>query len=1226
MRIFLLNYNSRERYTYERLMIELACASAGTAINAACRAIATGECTSAVVGGVNIFNRPETFQDLAAGHFTSQTGACKSFDAAADGYCRGEGAAMVVLKKLTTAVRDRDNIMAVIAATGVSQNANETHITVPHGPSQMALYRKALRLSGLNAHDIDFVEAHGSGTPVGDPIEANSISTVFGGANRAEILYMECLLASTVELSSLKRKRLDVTNAFHSALTEPLLSSVGELAEQLNFRDPLIPLETCSKGHSWQTATPKLVVAHTREPVFFTQAVRRITTQFGPCTWLEAGTGSGMPAMVRRALGPAASSHHIQSLNLGSSDPLDSLARATVDLWKLGHRLQYWSFHSSQRHEYRSLNLPPYQFDKPRHWLEWKQLGQQPVESLSIGPTAPTERVLVSLTKKNANGAEFIIDSRSREWQLLVTSYVVLGMPMCPPSLYIEFVTRAAAMLQESPALEGSPALEDMVFHIPLRGDLDQNISITLESMRVPCSWKFSVDSQATHDSKATHYSSGLVSFVEADDRKVKAKFSRYQRLMSIAHTKELIGDLSAESLRGKSVHRSLSGLIQIGELYQGLKAVSAKDAEATGQIVLPPNDIMRDFVTNPVATDNFVQVASLHFNSLGDRTDNELFVNTALGRVQAAPVTNISTTESTSWIVYSNSADTGDTEFTSDIYVFNPHSSQLSMILLGAKFTKVAISSLRQMLLQGLGEQKQVAVAQENKVSAEPIEIFKPEPVRIQTVPKRTPSAGSEADTELDDLPNLDKALYELLSRVADVDTDEISNNTLILDMGMASKTSKFSRANTGSTAALSSNSDITRSESAAQSTGPTNPPETGPGSGEKLDSITIPSLKSAENVIEESQGSRAAQIWPSSCERFWTTAYPPQAELVTAYVIEALAKLGCDLRSITTDQVVPEIQHLARHNRLVNQLMNVLRDAGLVVRVKTGGKSRESSTFRIFLAYQSVPENLPNEPKLWPWVVETVSFKETGQNLLYADVNIPDQLEKTGKKRPIALLIHGGGFMLSSRKDVPPAQIKLLIEKGVIPVSVDYRRGPELNILDGAMTDVCDALRWARLELSNLQLPQSNLCLDGSQAVAVGWSTGGHLAMTLAWTAPALALKSPDAVLTFFTLHQTSKMNITTYKLNTESRLLLPDPRSRIVMHMNREVQVVPILRYGLPSIFCASTSEAALSHELPMPSAEEVAGISPLAQTQRGEYRMPTFMLHGAADGSVPIAQSK
>lgn len=117
----------------------------------------------AVAGGVNVITSPGLFQNLAAAKFLSPTGASKAFDANADGYCRGEGIGLVVLKPLSDAVAENDNILGVISGSAINQGANCTPITVPDQASQVSVYQKALSIAGTNALDVSYVEAHGTG-------------------------------------------------------------------------------------------------------------------------------------------------------------------------------------------------------------------------------------------------------------------------------------------------------------------------------------------------------------------------------------------------------------------------------------------------------------------------------------------------------------------------------------------------------------------------------------------------------------------------------------------------------------------------------------------------------------------------------------------------------------------------------------------------------------------------------------------------------------------------------------------------------------------------------------------------------------------------------------------------------------------------------------------------------------------------------------------------------
>jgi acetyl esterase/lipase len=112
---------------------------------------------------------------------------------------------------------------------------------------------------------------------------------------------------------------------------------------------------------------------------------------------------------------------------------------------------------------------------------------------------------------------------------------------------------------------------------------------------------------------------------------------------------------------------------------------------------------------------------------------------------------------------------------------------------------------------------------------------------------------------------------------------------------------------------------------------------------------------------------------------------------------------------------------------------------------------------------------------------------------------------------------MIHGGGFMTLSRKAVRPAQARYLLTKGLLPVSIDYRLCPEVNLTDGPITDTRDAYAWASRKLPSL-LSQYDVAVGKECVVAIGWSTGGHLAMSLGWTAQEVGLPPPRAVLSFY------------------------------------------------------------------------------------------------------------
>jgi len=168
------------------MAVDTACSSSLTAIHLACTSLRAKDCNLALTGGVNLTLSPLLNVTLSAAGMMSADGKCKTFSEDANGYVRGEGCGIVVLKRLSDALADKDNILGVIRATGVNQDGASSGFTVPNGLAQQKLIRQTLLKSGLRPQDIDYVEAHGTGTPLGDPIEAQSLGVVIGQAEQRD--------------------------------------------------------------------------------------------------------------------------------------------------------------------------------------------------------------------------------------------------------------------------------------------------------------------------------------------------------------------------------------------------------------------------------------------------------------------------------------------------------------------------------------------------------------------------------------------------------------------------------------------------------------------------------------------------------------------------------------------------------------------------------------------------------------------------------------------------------------------------------------------------------------------------------------------------------------------------------------------------------------------------------------------------------------------------------
>ncbi len=162
------------------LTVDTACSSGLTAVHLACHSLIDGESDLALAGGAAVILDPRKFVAGSAEGMLSPTGRCHAFDVAADGFASSEGCVVVLLKRLRDALRDGDRILAVIRGTAANQDGHTVNIATPSVTAQTAVYRAALAAAGVDAPSIGMVEAHGPGTPVGDPIEYASLAAVYG--------------------------------------------------------------------------------------------------------------------------------------------------------------------------------------------------------------------------------------------------------------------------------------------------------------------------------------------------------------------------------------------------------------------------------------------------------------------------------------------------------------------------------------------------------------------------------------------------------------------------------------------------------------------------------------------------------------------------------------------------------------------------------------------------------------------------------------------------------------------------------------------------------------------------------------------------------------------------------------------------------------------------------------------------------------------------------------
>ncbi|MFH8367579.1 type I polyketide synthase [Streptomyces sp. NPDC018031] len=161
--------------------VDSACSASLVAVHTACQSLRAGESDLALAGGVNVVLSP--IPSIAFSQFPGMVapdGRCKTFDASANGYVRGEGCGVVVLKRLSDAVRDEDRVLAVIRGSAVNQDGRSAGVTAPSGTAQRDVLRRALAAAGVEPEEVSYIEAHGTGTTLGDPIEVEALAEVYG--------------------------------------------------------------------------------------------------------------------------------------------------------------------------------------------------------------------------------------------------------------------------------------------------------------------------------------------------------------------------------------------------------------------------------------------------------------------------------------------------------------------------------------------------------------------------------------------------------------------------------------------------------------------------------------------------------------------------------------------------------------------------------------------------------------------------------------------------------------------------------------------------------------------------------------------------------------------------------------------------------------------------------------------------------------------------------------
>lgn len=1163
-------------WTGPGLTLDSACSSSLVSLHLACQAILNGECNAAVAGGSHVMTSPLCYQNLAGASFLSKTGQCKPFDIAADGYCRGEGCAVVFLKKLSTAIADNDQILGVIAGTAVRQNENCTPIVVPNAPSLTDIFNSVLKKSKLVPEQIGVVEAHGTGTAVGDPAEYDSIRRVLGGratqrtsqlllnsvkglighlectsgmaslvktvlmirngavppqasfnmlnpavkaededritvprsltqwnsgyraalinnygasgsnasmvvvqaprgshswppsgntteeevvkqskapfsicamddkgiatyasaltrflsshpdagladlsfnlarqsnrtlprrqlftcrsmsefkeqlaalederpaqqsnarpthtppvilafggqistfvgldrrlyettgvlqghldlcdsvcrslglasifpaifqrepiedpvhlqtalfamqyssakcwieggihpvavlghsfgeltamciagilsledgikmiANRAKAIRDQwgadkgVMMALEASLEDVKRlvevsnatlnqgqepaviacfngprsytlagsaaaidavagvlssdksftvnwKKLNVTNAFHSTLVEPLMTSLRESATDLTFEHPTIEWARCTETESGSDITGDFFAKHMREPVYFSHCVQRLSARYPECVWLEGGSNSTVTSMINRALGATQKNTFIP-VNLSSDAACDNLADTTVRLWAAGVDVTHWPHSGTQSSEYDGLLLPPYQFAKSKHWIELKDGQGVSIEAkekpTAAVPAAETEKMPETLLTfvgfQDASAkrhARFRVNNMIPQFAELMAGHTVANTaPICPATVQIDLAIDGLSQILGMGEGEFNPEIYDVENSAPICINPSLHISLDLEaSAGQPGAWLFRIASAASSSSPTTttHTSGRIVPSAKA--LSTELDLSRYQRVISHSRCRDLLNARDPEDvIQGRSIYKVFAEVVDYGEQYRGLVKLVGKGNMSAGSVV---KHVSGNTWFDAHLSDAFCQVGGIFVNCMTNRDPSDIFI--ARGLERWARSCHITKSRPGSYDVLAfHNGSTADGAFLTDVFVFRPDTGALVEAILGIHYVKVAKLSISKLLIR-LTSTSAAAATPSPAVKLIPdtnslqVPVL---PTSKETTAKSTKQKKTQAAAIVND-DDLFAKLKDILSDLSGVDGSDIKIDSNLADLGVDS------------------------------------------------------------------------------------------------------------------------------------------------------------------------------------------------------------------------------------------------------------------------------------------------------------------------------------------------------------------------------------------------------------------------------------------------------
>jgi len=803
-------------------------------------------------------------------------------------------------------------------------------------------------------------------------------SFTIAGSSKSLDIVIETISRSSIYSSSIRFKKLNVTNAFHSTFVEKLMTELEDVGKELVFKKPAIHLERATEFQTTEPLTPRYVAYHMRNPVYFSHAIQRLSKKYPSCIWLEAGSNSTITNMANRSLGSSPETFHCQSINITSDNGLQQLINAFTRLWKEGLNVTFWAHHRQQTYGYTPLILPSYQFDTSRHWLEPKPpvLAEEPMAAKQAEDEPKGLWSFVGYKEEGKVVARFRINTMTEDYMKFVSGHLLAQTaPICPATLELDIVVEALKSLCPDFATSNlQPKIYNVENQAAICIDPSRYVFLEVQAREPSCrdwDWKF-VSNSSSSTSPSTLHVTGKTAFIPINDAELQSEFARYERLIGHQRCLALLNSNDADDIiQGRNIYNTFKEVVDYSEPYRGLQKLVGKGTESAGRVT---KKYTGETWLDTLLADSFCQVGGIWVNCMTDTDPADMYIAAGIEKWIRSPQVDYHYARPQIWDIFCSHHRASDQLYLSDIFIFDPTNGNLVEAILGIKYHKVARASMRKILsrltpsaaspvkeaisscsmipdeIASKPRSKEKKTEKKNQTPAGPDVIGKTRLLLAEIAgvePEEIPADAQLADIGIDSLMGMELARElegtfkitlpadDLITVVDFSQLVRLIQNTLGLpvDLDQGSDTSEdadtpeSSRSEAGSVTTLSSTSYPGHNDQKQFGNEfPTAPmPETG-------DDLKLPASAIIE-AFEKSKMLTDQFLVEFGCAGYYDTSMPKQTQLVVALTVEAFEQLGCPLRNAAPGKRLERIQYVPQHQRLVDYLYKMLNNAARLI-----------------------------------------------------------------------------------------------------------------------------------------------------------------------------------------------------------------------------------------------------------------------------------------------------